>query len=113
GGLSLPLEPDGNKIPRGDQNRDRGSLAPTAGFHKQPGEHVEIAIHHTVGDLINSPPANMPRLQLWRIRGRRLVRQRLVLCGDDVYSVLRIAITPKLKVSVFEISQVMEIPIST
>ena len=54
----------------------------------------------------------MPRLQLG-VSGLLFVGQCLVLSGDDIYTVLRLAITPKLNMGGFEISQVMKISIST
>src|SRR5262249_7282437 len=89
-GLSLPLKLDGYKIARWDKERNIRSFPPVFGFYNQPGEHVEIAIHHAIGYGVNSPPAHMPRLQLWSVWGSHLVTHCLILSLDDVYRFPRV-----------------------
>src|SRR5438309_9315229 len=46
----------------GDQRNRRDGI-PIAGFDHEPGEYVEVAVHHPVGESVNRSASDVSRLQ--------------------------------------------------
>src|SRR2546426_675726 len=81
------------------------------GFDSELGEHIEVAVHHPVGESVNRSASDVSRLQIRRVRSRGLARRRSILRLDDTRHPLGIPEPPELQVRILEVIECMEVAV--
>src|SRR2546421_353270 len=79
------------------------SVAPRFGFGDEAGERVEVTVEHAIGQRKNRPTTDVTRLKVLRIGSGLPVRDRRILCREQIDRLLRVFVAAELKVVVGEV----------